>query len=141
MPEIQVCAPAPALLAMWVGLELTLYGMGLVFLLLAVLWGLIAFVVRLDQAAPGTGDGTDGQGVAAGEAPPAAASVSGPGASTLPPEVLAAVVIACRAHRMSRRKQAAPEMRTHEPGSLPSRWVGSGRTRQNRSWAPGGRYA
>jgi Na+-transporting methylmalonyl-CoA/oxaloacetate decarboxylase gamma subunit len=123
---------------MWVGFELTLYGMGLVFLLLALLWGLIAALVRLDQPAAQ---------VAAPAGSPQAHEESAAGAAAaedrfvLTPEVLAAVVIACRAHRMTRRKQAAPEMRTHEPGSLPSRWVGSGRTRQNRSWAPGGRYA
>lgn len=125
--------------SVWKGLELTIYGMGLVFLILAVLAGLIALLIRLDRpskesdpaptpdAASGAGTGTS--------------SVAAVPAFVLTPELTAAVVIACRAHRMSRRKQAAPEMRTHEPGSLPSRWVGSGRTRQNRSWAPGGRYS
>ena len=111
-------------LAMWIGFELTVYGMGLVFLLLALLWGVIAWLVRLDRATM----------------PAPAPDAKGPRAPRLDPDALAAVVIACRAHRMTRRKQAAPEMRMHEPGSLPSRWVGSGRTRQNRSWAPGGRH-
>lgn len=108
---------------MWIGLELTIYGMGLVFLLLAILWGLIALVTRLDtpQASAETAPETTVPAIA--------------------PDLLAAIVIACRAHRMTRRKQAAPEMRTHEPGSLPSRWVVIGRTRQNRSWAPGGRFS
>ena len=125
------------MIAMWVGVELTVYGMGLVFLLLAVLWGLIALLVRLDRSEVEVPPPVDPV--------PAAAEVrevahdAAPGALT--DELLAAVVIACRAHRMARRKQAAPEMRTHEPGSLPSRWIGSGRTRQNRSWAPGGRFA
>jgi Na+-transporting methylmalonyl-CoA/oxaloacetate decarboxylase gamma subunit len=113
---------------MWIGLELTAYGMGLVFLLLALLWALISVLLWLDRPPRET-----------------PAAIAGPAAdrsvAALSPELLAAVVIACRAHRMARRKQAAPEMRTHEPGSLPSRWVGTGRTRQNRSWAPGGRYA
>ena len=123
--------------AMWIGASLTLYGMGLVFLLLAVLWALIALMVRLDQGEAVPEAETPGV-----EAVPGDAALPAPtGAPALSAEVLAAVVIACRAHRMSRRQQAAPEMRTHEPGSLPSRWVGSGRTRQNRSWAPGGRYA
>jgi Na+-transporting methylmalonyl-CoA/oxaloacetate decarboxylase gamma subunit len=123
-------------MALWIGLELTLYGMGLVFLLLALLWGVIALVTSLDR--------TPAPGKAAGEpAGPAAASarVRAADGGALEPELLAAVVIACRAHRMSRRKQAAPEMRTHKPGSLPSRWVSTGRTRQNRSWAPGGRFS
>ena len=124
------------MIALWIGIELTLYGMGLVFLLLAVLWGLIALMTRLDKPP------ASGETAAAGDAGAGAvvASRAG-GAVDLPPDVVAAIVIACRAHRMSRRKQAAPEMRTHQPGSLPSRWVGSGRTRQNRSWAPGGRFA
>jgi Na+-transporting methylmalonyl-CoA/oxaloacetate decarboxylase gamma subunit len=127
-------------LAMWIGLELTIYGMGLVFLLLAVLWGLIAWLVRLDQQAVAEPEPEPAL-VEAIDAPAGAAITAPAGAPALPPDVLAAVVIACRAHRMTRRKQAAPEMRTHEPGSLPSRWIGTGRTRQNRSWAPGGRYA
>jgi hypothetical protein len=57
-----------------------------------------------------------------------------------PDPALAAIMIAVRAHIRVRRKQAAPAMRSHQPGTLPSRWVASGRTRQNRSWAPGGRY-
>lgn len=121
------------MIVLWVGLELTLYGMGLVFLLLAILWGLIALLTRLDNAP-------------AADAPVVTQTASDEVgvrvvASSLEPNLLAAIFIACRAHRMARRKQAAPEMRTHEPGSLPSRWVGSGRTRQNRSWAPRGRYS
>ncbi|HEX6973598.1 MAG TPA: OadG family protein [Vicinamibacterales bacterium] len=108
------------IIAIWIGLKLTVYGMGLVFFLLAVLWGLIALLIRFDRpAAPAeaaTGD-------AAAAARPA-----------IDAALLAAIVIACRAHRMARRQQAAPEMRTHEPGSLPSRWVGIGRSRQVRSW-------
>jgi len=126
-------------IAMWVGFELTVYGMGLVFLLLAVLWGLIAMLIRFDTPEP----------VVEATEPPAAGGAVSDGrtavlsedAKELQPELLAAVVIACRAHRMARRKQAAPEMRTHVPGSLPSRWIGTGRTRQNRSWSRRGRLA
>ena len=113
--------------AMWVGLELTIYGMGLVFLLLGLLWALVSLLTRLDAQEP--------------IEEPAALAARVAGAAPIEPALLAAIVVACRAHRMTRRTQAAPELRTHEPGSLPSRWVGSGRTRQNRSWAPGGRYS
>jgi Na+-transporting methylmalonyl-CoA/oxaloacetate decarboxylase gamma subunit len=113
-------------IAIWIGLKLTAYGMGLVFLLLAVLWGLIALLIRFDTP--------PAEPVAARAATKTAAK------ALIEPDLLAAVVIACRAHRMARRQQAAPEMRAHEPGSLPSRWVATGRTRQNRSWAPRGRY-
>ena len=126
------------MVAIWIGLELTLYGMGLVFLLLAMLWGVIALVTRLERAPAAE---VAGAGEAGGARLPAAATVRATDDGALDPELLAAVVIACRAHRMARRKQAAPEMRTHKPGSLPSRWVATGRTRQNRSWAPGGRFA
>ncbi len=120
----------------WYGLNLTLYGMGLVFFLLAVLSVLTQLLVRLDKEPAAAADDEER------DAPEAVATATVRGnTGALDPELLAAVVIACRAHRMTRRKQAAPEMRTHEPGSLPSRWVGAGRTRQNRSWAPGGRYA
>jgi Na+-transporting methylmalonyl-CoA/oxaloacetate decarboxylase gamma subunit len=111
--------------AIWIGLKLTVYGMGLVFFLLAVLWGLIALMIRFDVPAPP-------------DAAVAAAQAPRPG---IEPGLLAAIVIACRAHRMVRRQRAAPEMRMHEPGSLPSRWVGIGRSRQNRIWAPRGRVS
>lgn len=133
------------MIAMWVGATLTIYGMGLVFLLLAVLWGLIALLVRLDQTTEADAAPEEPAAVEE-EAPAMAAADTAPvivetADGQLEPEVLAAVVIACRAHRMARRKQAAPEMRTHQPGTLPSRWIGAGRTRQNRSWAPGGRLS
>jgi glutaconyl-CoA/methylmalonyl-CoA decarboxylase subunit delta len=134
-------------IAMWVGAELTLYGMGLVFLLLAVLWGLIALMIRLDRppaaedAVATSAEEAAGPAEAAGSLSSAAAVAATLDATALDPDTLAAIVIACRAHRMTRRKQAAPEMRTHQPGSQPSRWLGTGRTRQNRSWAPGGRFA
>jgi Na+-transporting methylmalonyl-CoA/oxaloacetate decarboxylase gamma subunit len=107
-------------IAIWIGLKITVYGMGLVFFLLAVLWGLIALLIRFDRPA-----------ATKETAPDSATAAARP---AMDPALLAAVVIACRAHRMARRQQAAPEMRTHEPGSLPSRWVGIGRSRQVRSW-------
>ena len=112
-----------------VGLRLTVYGMGIVFLLLGVLAVIIGGLVRLDRpkARPPKA-----------EKPRPAASPAAE--SGLDPALLAAIMIAVRAHIRVRRKQAAPAMRSHQPGTLPSRWVASGRTRQNRSWAPGGRY-
>jgi glutaconyl-CoA/methylmalonyl-CoA decarboxylase subunit delta len=56
------------------------------------------------------------------------------------PELLAAIAVAVRTHRRTLRKQAAPIMRSHPPGTLNSRWVGAGRTRQNRTWVAGGRH-
>ena len=111
-----------------VGLRLTVYGMGIVFLLLGVLAVIIGALVRLDRP----------KARASKAAPrPAASAATETGPD---PALLAAIMIAVRAHIRVRRKQAAPAMRSHQPGTLPSRWVASGRTRQNRSWAPGGRY-
>ena len=111
---------------LFVGLRLTAYGMGIVFLLLGVLALVIAGLVRLDRPKP---------------RPPKAEKARAATATAGPdPALLAAIMIAVRAHIRVRRKQAAPAMRSHQPGTLPSRWVASGRTRQNRSWAPGGRY-
>ena len=113
-----------------VGLRLAVYGMGIVFSLLGVLALLLALLVKYDG--PGPRERTEGA---------AAAGVAAATAAALPdPALLAAIMIAVRAHIRVRRKQAAPAMRSHQPGTLPSRWVASGRTRQNRSWAPGGRY-
>jgi sodium pump decarboxylase gamma subunit len=114
------------------GLRLTVLGMGLVFLLLALLWGLLALLLRADRPAPSPSAPETA-------AAPKARAKAGP-EPLADPTVLAAVVVAVRAHRHLRRKQAAPEFRTNPPGSLPSRWVSTGRTRQNRSWSPGGRY-
>jgi sodium pump decarboxylase gamma subunit len=111
-----------------VGLRLTVYGMGIVFLLLGTLAVIIGGLVRLDRP--------PARGAKAPAARPAAAAA----APAPDPALLAAIMIAVRAHIRVRRKQAAPAMRSHQPGTLPSRWVASGRTRQNRSWAPGGRY-
>jgi len=104
------------------GLRLTVLGMGIVFLLLGVLALVIAGLVRLDR--PRTA-----------QARVAPAAAAGP-----EPELVAAIAAAIAAHVRVRRKQAAPAMRSHQPGTLPSRWVASGRTRQNHSWAPRGRY-
>ena len=111
-----------------VGLRLTVYGMGIVFLLLGVLAVIIGGLVRLDRPK-------------ARASKPAPRPTASPAAEAGPDRaLLAAIMIAVRAHIRVRRKQAAPAMRSHQPGTLPSRWVASGRTRQNRSWAPGGRY-
>ena len=112
------------------GLRLTVLGMGIVFLLLGVLALVIVVLVRYDGPGPRERK----------ERAAAAAAAAAEGAALPDAALLAAIMIAVRAHIRVRRKQAAPAMRSHQPGTLPSRWVASGRTRQNRSWAPGGRY-
>ena len=135
------------------GLQITAWGMGLVFALLALLWGLLALVGRLETrasaraaapaphdaaAAPGEAGAAQGEAVLVakgdGEAP--ALRVRGPGAAELAPEAAAAIAAAVLAHVSHRRGQAAPETRSYWPGSLlfASRWVAAGRARQNRGY-------
>ena len=113
------------------GLQMTVLGMGLVFGLLALLWGLLTLVLRFDK----------------GPAPAPAGAVVEVDPETAPthaqgmdPVLVAAIMMATLTHRAVRRREAAPEMRSHWPGSLlyASRWVGAGRARQNQSWHRGG---
>ena len=104
-----------------IGLQLTVAGMGIVFFLLAVMALLIALLSRWDRAPVETPETTA----------PSREFTEG-----LDANALAAITIAVRAHRITRRMQAAPAMRKHQPGTLPSRWVGIGRTRQTASWRP-----
>jgi Na+-transporting methylmalonyl-CoA/oxaloacetate decarboxylase gamma subunit len=109
-----------------VGLELTLVGMGLVFLLLGLLWVLLTVLLRLDRPAPAAPTAA---------VPPPAARATRP---SLPAPLLTAIGIAVLVHRDVRRKEAAPSMRTYWPGSLlyASRWVAGGRHVQNQAWHP-----
>ena len=100
------------------GLQMTLVGMALVFGVLIVLWAVVVVIGRLDRsAAAATAPITEQQ-------------------ATLDPDVLAAVTVAVMLHAVSRRRQAAPEMRSTPPGSqiYASRWLAAGRTRQTRAW-------
>ncbi len=124
------------------GLQMTGLGMGLVFALLALLWGLLTLVLRLDKApaepvpsaAPASEPRSPGlaqAGAGADAGGPNPAPVQG-----LDAELLAAILVATLTHRAVRRREAAPAMRSYWPGSLlyASRWVGAGRARQNHSW-------
>ena len=115
------------------GLQTTLLGMGLVFAMLALLWGLLVLLLRLDEPArsplqppvPAPGDVAPADGV------PAA------GAPGMPdPALRAAITVAVLWHRQVLRGEAAPAVRLHPPGALlhASRWVDAGRVRQNRVW-------
>lgn len=128
------------------GLQMTVLGMGLVFALLALLWGLLTIVLRLDSApaaavpaAPTTVAAARGvdvaEGATAAGAPPAAI-VQG-----MEAELVAAIMVAVLTHKAVRRREAAPVMRSYSPGSLlhVSRWVATGRARQNCSWQRRGR--
>ncbi|MBK7791104.1 MAG: OadG family protein [Betaproteobacteria bacterium] len=120
------------------GLQMTMLGMGLVFGLLALLWAMLVIVLRFDSepAAVGAGETTaDAAPAAVGPDAPATvatiASVNGMDA-----DLVAAILVATLRHKEVRRAQAAPAMRSYWPGSLlyASRWVASGRSRQNHVW-------
>jgi Na+-transporting methylmalonyl-CoA/oxaloacetate decarboxylase gamma subunit len=111
------------------GLQTTVLGMGLVFALLALMWGLLTLALRLDRPSE--------------PALPASAPAPAPAESTLPQgldgETMAAILVATLTHRAQRRRQAAPAMRSYWPGSLlyASRWVGAGRAVQNHGFRRG----
>jgi glutaconyl-CoA/methylmalonyl-CoA decarboxylase subunit delta len=111
------------------GLQMTALGMGLVFALLALLWGLLSLVLRFDPAA------VDAEGAADG-GPDAGAGATARAADDLDADLVAAILVATLTHKAVRRQEAAPVMRSYWPGSLlfASRWVATGRARQNRSW-------
>lgn len=116
------------------GLQMTVLGMGLVFALLTLLWGLLTLVLRFDKAPAAVV--VEPEPVTGKQAEAAPAPVQG-----MDPALVAAIMVATLAHRAGRRRAAAPETRSYWPGSLlyASRWVGAGRTRQNQSWGRGGR--
>jgi len=126
------------------GLQMTVLGMGLVFALLALLWGLLTLVLKFDpapaepvspQAATREAEHiAAAAGAAVGAQVPLVPTVNGMDA-----DLVAAIMIAVLTHKAVRRREAAPAMRSYWPGSLlyASRWVASGRARQNRSWHRG----
>jgi Na+-transporting methylmalonyl-CoA/oxaloacetate decarboxylase gamma subunit len=113
------------------GVNISILGMGLVFLLLALLWGLLTVLLRLDRE-PSSGDIAEGGRTDR----PAAVTPRG-----MAPELFAAIGVAVLTHQSVLRKRAAPSMRSHWPGSIlfASRWVSAGRHQQTQNWHPGKR--
>jgi sodium pump decarboxylase gamma subunit len=119
------------------GLEMTVLGMGLVFGLLALLWGLLTIVQRLDKQ-PVAAAAVPAVPAEAAEAAEAAAAGRIPASvQGMDAELVAAIVAAALAHRALRRREAAPVMRSYLPGSQlhVSRWVTTGRAMQTRHWS------
>lgn len=122
------------------GLQITVLGMGIVFALLVMLWGLLTLVLRFDRVEAPAGvpaaRGAAPQGEA--EAVPQVATEAALHPA-LQPALVAAITAAVLAHAAMRRKEAAAPLRMHWPGSLlhASRWVASGRLRQNRTFRKG----
>lgn len=120
------------------GLETTALGMGMVFLLLIILMGVLAVVGRLDgprcraQVPPPDSRGEDG--VSPGQAVEIE-DPSGLSEEELSEEELAAVAVAVAEHARTRRRQGAPGSRAEPPRSRlsASRWVSAGRSSQMRS--------
>ncbi len=117
------------------GLQISALGMGLVFALLALLWGLLTLVLKFDWPAVAPSM-ADAEALPATASPAAAPS---PAEADVDPALLAAITVAVLTHSQRRRAEAAPHLRLHWPGSLlhASRWVAAGRTRQNHSWQRG----
>ncbi len=128
------------------GLQMTVLGMGLVFALLGLLWGLLTIVLILDKEPKPPMSEQETHAVAeriaaladdaVGAQVPEPATVNG-----MPADLVAAILVATMRHKLTLRRQAAPIMRTYWPGSqlFASRWVAAGRTRQNYSWQPRGK--
>ena len=102
------------------GLGVTVAGLGIVFGLLGALWLLLTIALRLDRRRT---------------ASPARPAASGR-ATDMDPRLVAAISVAVLRHAEALRRQAAPTMRSHSPGSLlfASHWVTAGRTRQSQPW-------
>jgi hypothetical protein len=128
------------------GLKMTVLGMGLVFALLGVLWGLLMLVLVLDKepvAAISPQQATaEAERIAAvaddavGAQVPEPATVNG-----MPADLVAAIMVATLKHKSTLRGQAAPFMRSYWPGSklFASRWLATGRARQITTWQPRGK--
>jgi sodium pump decarboxylase gamma subunit len=128
------------------GVQMTVLGMGLVFGLLVLLWGLLHLVLRFDRepadAAAGETPTEEPEHVASGSDDTTGAQVPAvPTVNGLDADLVAAIAVATLTHEAVRRREAAPVMRSYWPGSLlyASRWVASGRMRQNATWQRRGR--
>jgi Na+-transporting methylmalonyl-CoA/oxaloacetate decarboxylase gamma subunit len=133
------------------GIRITIVGMGIVFGMLILLWGLLTvaawFEARGAAAADAAGPGdavTTADASIAGAASPSEAPaplVRIDSAGGMDPRLVAAITVAVLDHAEARRLQAAPAMRSYWPGSLlfASRWVSAGRTRQSQTWRRRGR--
>ena len=128
------------------GLQMTVLGMGLVFALLALLWGLLMLVLVLDKEpkAPVSALETNAEAeriAAVADAAVGAQTPEPPTVNGLPADLVAAILVATMKHKLTLRRQAAPFMRSYWPGSqlFASRWVATGRARQNYTWQPRGK--
>lgn len=108
--------------AIQTGLYLTIAGMGLVFLMLAVLWGLIVLLLRLDREpepeTPIRGD----------EAPSSASE------GKLRSDLVAAITVAVQAYRADKRFGGARNAVVSPTQEEVDYWTLAGRVQQQRLW-------
>jgi sodium pump decarboxylase gamma subunit len=107
------------------GLLLMLFGMGLVFLILALLWGVIAIFQQIDRRILAKEE-EKAQMAAAAAAEPAA---------DIPPDLMAAILVALDRYRQE-AKSGVSAARRHPPREIEpgqARWVAVGRSYQLRS--------
>ena len=127
------------------GLKMTVLGMGLVFALLGLLWGMLTLVLLLDkepQKPVSSLDATaEAERIAAVAAQAVGAQVPEPATvNGMAADLVAAIMVATMKHRLTLRREAAPLMRSIQPGRLhTSRWVAAGRARQTTTWQPRGK--
>ena len=115
------------------GLMMMVVGMGVVFLLLFVLMGILMLIGRLDrqpsapavEPAPAPAPAASEEAGAKAQAQPTVRMVT----DGLSEYDVAAIAIAVMTHAENRRRQAGPETRAHAPGSqlFASRWLAVGR--------------
>lgn len=128
------------------GLQMTALGMGLVFALLVVLWGLLTVVLVLDKEPTVPVSALQANAVAERIAAVADDAIGRqvperPTVNGMPADLVAAIMVATMKHKLTLRRHAAPVMRSYWPGSnlFASRWVATGRARQNNTWQPRGK--
>ena len=130
------------------GLEMTVLGMGLVFALLALLWLLLTIVLKLDkedepeeEISPQAATVEAERIAAIADDAVGAQTPERPTVNGMPADLVAAILVATHKHRKTMRREAAPLVRSVWPGShiFASRWLATGRARQNNNWQPRGR--
>lgn len=100
------------------GLALMFYGMGLVFIILALLWGVIALFQQIDRR------------LSPDERPqPQPRAATNDGAAPTP-DVLAAIMVAVHRYRQEAQPPAPEHLSAPQLTQFSGRWVAVGRARQ-----------
>jgi sodium pump decarboxylase gamma subunit len=107
------------------GLMLMIFGMGLVFLILAMLWGVIAIFQKIDRRVLAKEEEKSQMAAAAAAKP----------AEDIPPDLMAAILVALDRYRHESKSGASLPRRSPPPEIKPgqARWVAVGRSYQLRS--------